>query len=193
MRSLVSRIWPFSVLYRIERKVDAMSSKAEQLKAALDAIASHFAGLKSGIESIQANLAAAQEASKEDPMIDAALTEATDLAAKFGALEEAIRPHAEIPQTESPKPAPQDPQPDPAPAPAAAPTRADLDKALAELPGSYTDPDYVVNGMRAYFGDLFTADDEAKVREVVKAPPQVDPAKTAQDNSGAGQAPGEQQ
>src|SRR5205085_7336724 len=119
MRSLVKRTWPFSYFMRLERKIDAMSSKAEQLKAALDSIAGHFSGLKSGIESIQANLAAAAQASKEDPMIDAALSEANDLATKFGALEEAIAPHAEIPTTESPAPAPSPPQ-EPAPAPAAA-------------------------------------------------------------------------
>lgn len=49
-------------------------------------------------------------------------------------------------------------------------TRDELDKALAALPGDHTGPDYVVNGMRGHFGALFTADDEAKVRELVKAP-----------------------
>jgi len=49
------------------------------------------------------------------------------------------------------------------------PTREGLDKAIAELPGSQTDPDYVVNGMRSFFGDLFTEDDEARIREVVKS------------------------
>lgn len=50
-------------------------------------------------------------------------------------------------------------------------TRADLDAALAELPDDHTDPDYVVDGMRVHFGDLFTEADEAKVRELVKAKP----------------------
>lgn len=49
-------------------------------------------------------------------------------------------------------------------------TRKELDGALAALPGNQTDPDYVVNGMRGYFADLFTADDEAKVRDLVKPP-----------------------
>lgn len=50
----------------------------------------------------------------------------------------------------------------------AAPTRAELDGALAALPGDNTDADYVVRGMRSYFGGLFTDDDEKTVREVVK-------------------------
>lgn len=49
-------------------------------------------------------------------------------------------------------------------------TREYLDVSLAALPGEQNDPDYVVNSMRAYFGEVFTADDEAKVRAVVKAP-----------------------
>jgi len=49
-------------------------------------------------------------------------------------------------------------------------TRSELDAALAELPGNYIDPDFVVNGMRQHFGDLFTAEDETKVRNLVKAP-----------------------
>ncbi|QHJ00110.1 hypothetical protein GT347_20280 [Xylophilus rhododendri] len=52
----------------------------------------------------------------------------------------------------------------------AAPTRAELDVALAALPGNYTDPEYVVKGMRQHFGELFTGEDEAKVRELVTAP-----------------------
>jgi hypothetical protein len=47
-------------------------------------------------------------------------------------------------------------------------TRADLDAALATLPGENTDPDYVVRAMRSHFGDLFRAEDEARVRELVK-------------------------
>ncbi|WP_416048952.1 HeH/LEM domain-containing protein [Cupriavidus basilensis] len=46
--------------------------------------------------------------------------------------------------------------------------RIDLDTALASLPGEYTDAEYVVTQMRAHFGDLFTADDESKVRSLVK-------------------------
>ncbi|WP_313818729.1 hypothetical protein [Cupriavidus sp.] len=48
--------------------------------------------------------------------------------------------------------------------------RAELDKALASLPGENTDPDYVVGAMRAHFKDLFTEADEAKVRDLVKEP-----------------------
>ncbi|AJG19064.1 HeH/LEM domain-containing protein [Cupriavidus basilensis] len=48
-------------------------------------------------------------------------------------------------------------------------TRADLDAALASLPGEYTDAEYVVTQMRAYFGGLFTADDESHVRSLVKS------------------------
>lgn len=49
-------------------------------------------------------------------------------------------------------------------------TRDHLDDALAELPGGNTDPDYVVNAMREFYGELFTDEDEARVRETVKAP-----------------------
>lgn len=49
------------------------------------------------------------------------------------------------------------------------PTRTQLDLALAALPGDQTDVEYVVNGMRSHFGDLFTDEDEAAVRELVKA------------------------
>jgi hypothetical protein len=48
-------------------------------------------------------------------------------------------------------------------------TRENLDKALAALPGEYTDPEFVVSGMREFFGDLFTDADEARVRELVVA------------------------
>lgn len=48
--------------------------------------------------------------------------------------------------------------------------RANLDAALADLPGENTDPDYVVRAMREFFGALFTAADEAKVRDLVVAP-----------------------
>lgn len=51
-----------------------------------------------------------------------------------------------------------------------APTRKELDEAIASLPGEQKDPDYVVTSMRAYFGDLFTAGDELMVREVVIKP-----------------------
>jgi len=53
----------------------------------------------------------------------------------------------------------------------AGPTRAELDSALASLPGTYTDPDYVVRSMRSHFGDLFTDADEATVRDLVKPAP----------------------
>lgn len=48
--------------------------------------------------------------------------------------------------------------------------RANLDAALADLPGGNTEPDYVVRGMREFFGALFTDADEAKVRDLVIAP-----------------------
>ncbi len=50
------------------------------------------------------------------------------------------------------------------------PSREQLDATLDALPGDQTDPDYVVNAMRAHFGALFTADDEARVRSLVKPP-----------------------
>lgn len=46
-------------------------------------------------------------------------------------------------------------------------TREALDQSLAGLPGDNTDPEYVVGAMRSHFGELFTAADEAKVRELV--------------------------
>jgi hypothetical protein len=49
--------------------------------------------------------------------------------------------------------------------------RGALDAALADLPGTHTDADYVVSAMRRHFGDLFTAADEAKVRDLVKPSP----------------------
>ncbi len=55
-------------------------------------------------------------------------------------------------------------------------SREDVEKALAGLPGENTDADYVVGAMSAHFKDLFTVDDEAKVRELVKAPAETDPA-----------------
>jgi hypothetical protein len=59
---------------------------------------------------------------------------------------------------------------DQTPAPPAALARAELDQALASLPGEYSDAEYVVNGMRGHFGELFTPDDEATVRALVKVP-----------------------
>jgi hypothetical protein len=49
-------------------------------------------------------------------------------------------------------------------------TRDGLNAAIAALPGEYDDPEEVVSGMRIAFGELFTADDEAKIRELVIAP-----------------------
>ena len=46
--------------------------------------------------------------------------------------------------------------------------REELDEALAQLPGEYDDPEYVVEGMRSHFGGTFTAEDEKRVRELVK-------------------------
>jgi hypothetical protein len=59
---------------------------------------------------------------------------------------------------------------------ATSPTRADLDDALGRLPGDYKDADFVVNGMRRHFGTLFTEADEARVRDLVKAPPASKPS-----------------
>lgn len=56
--------------------------------------------------------------------------------------------------------------------------RAALDASIAALPGDYTDPEFVVKGMRSHYGDLFTAADEAAVRERVK-PPSPAPAPAA--------------
>ena len=47
-------------------------------------------------------------------------------------------------------------------------TRASLDGAIAQLPGDHTDADYVVSGMRSYYGQVFTQDDEVRIRDVVK-------------------------
>jgi hypothetical protein len=99
------RIWPFSAFNRIERKIDTMTSKAEQLKTALDAIGGHLTGIKSGVDAIQANLQAAVDGGNADPMLDAALSEANDLAEKTAAMEAALAPHATIPQAPSPTPA----------------------------------------------------------------------------------------
>jgi len=63
-------------------------------------------------------------------------------------------------------------------------TREQLDAALAQLPGGYTDAEYVVTNMRNHFGELFTADDEAKVRELVKLP-ENEAAKAAQAKADA--------
>lgn len=49
-------------------------------------------------------------------------------------------------------------------------TREALDAALAGLPGDQKDPEYVVRSMKEYFGNLFTDEDEARVRELVTAP-----------------------
>ena len=56
-----------------------------------------------------------------------------------------------------------------APKPPVAPTREGLDEALAQLPADYTDPEYVVSHMRRHFGDLFRAEDESRIRELVVA------------------------
>ena len=48
--------------------------------------------------------------------------------------------------------------------------RAELDAALASLPGENSDPEYVVRAMRSHFGAVFTDTDEARVREAVVAP-----------------------
>lgn len=57
-------------------------------------------------------------------------------------------------------------------------TRSELEAALSALPGDYADAEYVVNGMRGYFRELFTAEDEARVRDLVKpvAPTRPGPA-----------------
>ncbi|URA06999.1 hypothetical protein P9A47_gp31 [Xanthomonas phage Elanor] len=48
--------------------------------------------------------------------------------------------------------------------------RKELDEALNALPGEQNDPEYVVTSLTRHFGDLFTQDDEAKVRELVIKP-----------------------
>lgn len=69
--------------------------------------------------------------------------------------------------------APPDPEPE-RPAEASSgwqpkPTREALDDALDDLTKEgHTDPEYVVGGMRRFFGDLFTAEDEKFVRDTVK-------------------------
>jgi hypothetical protein len=45
--------------------------------------------------------------------------------------------------------------------------RAEIDGIVEDLPGEYSDPDYVVNAMRVRFGENFTAEDEAAVRRRV--------------------------
>ncbi|WP_059395532.1 hypothetical protein [Pseudomonas putida] len=49
-------------------------------------------------------------------------------------------------------------------------SRKALDAALDKLPGDQSDPDYVVGSMRSFYGELFTQEDESRVRELVKAP-----------------------
>ena len=48
---------------------------------------------------------------------------------------------------------------------------AKLSAAIAELPGDYTDADFVVSGMRGYFAEVFTDEHEAQIRAVVVARP----------------------
>jgi hypothetical protein len=124
----VKHLWPFSILYRIERKVDHMSSRAEQIKLALDALGGHLAGIKSGVDSIIANMQAVKAQhdadGRDSALLDAALSEANDLAKKFGGLEEALAANGSSvpaqPQFDPPPPAEeQAPAPAPAPAPAA--------------------------------------------------------------------------
>ncbi|CAG9177740.1 hypothetical protein [Cupriavidus pampae] len=68
--------------------------------------------------------------------------------------------------------------------------RAELDKALAGLPGDNTDPDYVVGAMRSHFKDVFTDADEAKVRALVKAPAAGAPeGQTASESAASEAAP----
>lgn len=54
------------------------------------------------------------------------------------------------------------------PAGGASAGREALDAAINTLPGGNTDPDYVVRAMRSHFGDVFTDDDESRVRELVR-------------------------
>lgn len=51
------------------------------------------------------------------------------------------------------------------------PTRAELNAALKDLPGTFTDPDFVVDGMKKHWGDVFTEADEKQVRDVVRSKP----------------------
>jgi hypothetical protein len=59
--------------------------------------------------------------------------------------------------------------------------RAEIDGIVEDLPGEYSDPDYVVNAMRVRFGENFTAEDEAAVRRRVIPgnPPAADAASFA--------------
>ncbi|MFD2298394.1 hypothetical protein QRO11_12060 [Paracidovorax citrulli] len=57
--------------------------------------------------------------------------------------------------------------------------RAELDAALAGLPGENSDPDYVVRAMRSHFGAVFSDADEARVREVVVASAAPEPSDAA--------------
>jgi hypothetical protein len=119
------RIWPFSAIRRIEGKIDAMTSKAEQIKDALDLIAGHVASIKTSTDALQANLQAAVDAGNADPMLDAALQEADDLAEKTEAMVTALAPHVTVPATPSPAPAQPAPVADPAPAAPETPGPAD--------------------------------------------------------------------
>ncbi|MEN7529334.1 hypothetical protein [Cupriavidus sp. DL-D2] len=67
--------------------------------------------------------------------------------------------------------------------------RAELDKALAELPGENDDPEYVVGAMRSHFKGLFTDEDEAKVRELVKVPAGAPEGQPASESAAADAAP----
>lgn len=66
--------------------------------------------------------------------------------------------------------------------------RAELDAALASLPGENSDPEYVVRAMRSHFGAVFTDADETRVREVVVAPAAQAPA-TAPEPTSSDTAP----
>lgn len=61
-----------------------------------------------------------------------------------------------------------------------------LDRDITMLPGHQTDPGYVVSGMRAFYGDVFTDADEAAVRALV-VPPKLPAASTPAQQHAADQ------
>lgn len=65
-----------------------------------------------------------------------------------------------------------------------APTREELDQAIAELPGDTTGAGVAISALRAHFGDLFTAEDEAKVSEAFKPAESTLTGNAATDSTG---------
>lgn len=104
----LDRIWPFSVLNRIEGKIDVMTKTSEDLKRALDHIGAAFAGIQASIASISANLAACSHAAEPDPLLQAAIDEAQDLDKKMTAFAASLQSDhgITVPVTDSPHPPP---------------------------------------------------------------------------------------